>query len=183
MADQADDDGDVSSDAESEWRATSEMEPDLIEDLSNEEFFEEEPDCEDIPGIKPAPNALDDEDMPGLQQVSDSSDDEDPRGSQTTPNPLNDEDLVEEEEPEDDDLPGLDPLSDSDDEGEGPRDPLEEALEKLLRTSESSSNVGEDDALLGHIQAVLTRCQPFPGDDKPTNLTRHPGESRFIVER
>jgi hypothetical protein len=51
--------------------------------------------------------------------------------------------------------------------------------QRMAENPESSSAINND-TLLKHIQGVLTRCQPFPGDDKPANLTRRPGESRFV---
>jgi hypothetical protein len=85
-------DDDASSALGTGWDEVAKIAPDLIEELSNEEFFEEEPGEKDIPGSPPVPDSSDDEDMPGLQQVSDSSDEEDLPGSQPALNPLNNED-------------------------------------------------------------------------------------------
>lgn len=130
MADQANDNDDPSV-SESEWDGASEIAPNLIEELSNEEFFDEEPGNKDVPGLQTVPDSSDDKDMPDLQQVSDSSDEEDPPGPQPVSDSSGHQNLVEGREPEDDDLLGLDRLSDSDEEDNGPRDSLEVELEKL----------------------------------------------------
>jgi hypothetical protein len=98
-----------------------------------------------------------------------------------------------------DDLPGLDPLSDSEDEGddmpglEVPSDSEDEDDDMPVSDSEDEDEnpLGDwpmtvsidDETIIEQIKCVLTRCQPFPGDGVPVDMSYRIGEPRFIVER
>ena len=102
----------------------------------------------------------------------------------------------EEYDSEFEDLPPLIPLSDSEDEDDddplGPAE-MEEPVDETVPSGSDLSggpvpadvaqSLGiENDTLTQRVMRVLTRCQPFPGDGPPVDLTYRVGEPRFVVE-